>query len=871
MRPSVFALVLAVGALTWAGCGDQWKVCQSGTCQIGGTCYPAGVADPTNACQVCDPTTSATTWTPANGTKCDDGLFCTVNDTCMAGTCAGTARDCSDGIACDGDETCDETAGKCAHGTPTCVSGTVCDLATDHCDTACTGCVISGVCYGDGERNPLDPCQVCNVAQSATAFSNNDGATCDDGLFCTINDTCSGDVCSGTARDCRDGVSCNGDESCNEATDTCDPGTSTCNTDEVCNTLTDACVLTCTGCNIGGVCYGNGQLNPLNSCEVCDTTQSNTAFSNNDGATCDDGLFCTVSDTCSGGSCSGSPRSCDDGVSCNGTESCNEATDTCDRGTTTCNPDQLCNDQTDTCVPTCTGCIVAGVCYGNGQLDPINPCRVCDTAQSTTAFSDNDGATCDDGMFCTVNDTCSGGSCSGSSRSCDDGVSCDGTESCNETTDTCDRGTTTCGTDELCDLQSDTCVETCTGCVIGGVCFGAGQLDPNNSCRVCNPAMSTSAFSDNDGATCDDGLFCTVGDTCGGGTCTGSARDCSDGVACNGAEVCNEATDRCDSGTTTCGIDELCDTTSDTCVHTCDNGMVCGSSCVDTSDDPNNCGGCGNSPGVGDHVCTTSDGTPPSCVGGICGFYCPNNPIILSFTGAPQTITVATCMGSSIHVDVRGAQGGQQFGAGSGSGALGGRVQADLAVSPGDTLTLVVGGAGGNAGFATSGVGGFNGGADGGNDASIGDTQAGGGGGGASDIRLNGVGLANRVIVAGGGGGTASCAGGLIGAGAGGGLTGGSGGQPCFAGTPATGGTQIGGGIGGTYPGYCSAGNGTLGNGAGGCSPSGAGGAGGGLFGGGGGAWGGGAGGSSFTGAAATGVVHTQGFQSGNGQIIISW
>jgi hypothetical protein len=87
----------------------------------------------------------------------------------------------------------------------------------------------------------------------------------------------------------------------------------------------------------------------------------------------------------------------------------------------------------------------------------------------------------------------------------------------------------------------------------------------------------------------------------------------------------------------------------------------------------------------------------------------------------------------------------------------------------------------------------------------------------------------------------------------------------------ATGGTQAAGGLGGDFAGWCTAANGSLGGGAGGCSPSGGGGAGGGYYGGGGGAWSGGGGGSSFSAATATGVTLTQGFQTGNGQIIISW
>ncbi|MBZ0116429.1 MAG: hypothetical protein K8H88_05535, partial [Sandaracinaceae bacterium] len=254
--------------------------------------------------------------------------------------------------------------------------------------------------------------------------------------------------------------------------------------------------------------------------------------------------------------------------------------------------------------------------YGQGQLDPSNACRVCDTATSRTAFSPNDGARCDDGLFCTDNDTCAAGACAGAPRSCDDGVSCNGTESCNETAGRCDAGTTTCGADEVCDASADACVPSCTGCVIGGVCYGEGQLDPSNPCRVCRRATSATAFSANDGASCDDGLFCTVADTCSAGACSGSARDCSDGVACTGVESCDETADRCAAGTPTCASGRVCNAATDTCVLTCASGTVpCGSVCTSTNNDPSNCGGCGM-------VCPGGPGATAVCAAGACRLLC---------------------------------------------------------------------------------------------------------------------------------------------------------------------------------------------------------------------------------------------------------
>jgi hypothetical protein len=116
--------------------------------------------------------------------------------------------------------------------------------------------------------------------------------------------------------------------------------------------------------------------------------------------------------------------------------------------------------------------------------------------------------------------------------------------------------------------------------------------------------------------------------------------------------------------------------------------------------------------------------------------------ITFNFTGAVQTWTVPPCV-FTINVIVAGAKGG---GANGGSGA---RISAPINVTPGQILNIYCGGMGtqGNA------SGGWNGGGTGfaSNNGNI--NYASWGGGGASDIRIGGVALANRVIVGGGGGG----------------------------------------------------------------------------------------------------------------------
>lgn len=238
-----------------------------------------------------------------------------------------------------------------------------------------------------------------------------------------------------------------------------------------------------------------------------------------------------------------------------------------------------------------------------------------------------------------------------------------------------------------------------------------------------------------------------------------------------------------------------------------------------------------------------------------------------SYTGGMQTFTVPSGV-TSITVDVKGAKGGGGYPVMS-SGGLGGRVQGTLTVTPGQVLQIYVGGAGGNGTSTAGGAGGYNGGGQG---AVYSNNYSGGGGGGASDIRVSPYALANRVAIAGGGGGGAYnyATSEYDRGGPGGGTTGGTGygGNVQGGQGSGTGGTQAAGGTGGTYSGWCTATNGALGiGGAGGTCTNSGGGGGGGYYGGGGATWAGGGGGSSLL----SGGTHTQGFQSGNGEVVITY
>lgn len=248
----------------------------------------------------------------------------------------------------------------------------------------------------------------------------------------------------------------------------------------------------------------------------------------------------------------------------------------------------------------------------------------------------------------------------------------------------------------------------------------------------------------------------------------------------------------------------------------------------------------------------------------------PSHTQTFTYTGGEQKFKVPTDV-TSIKIVADGA---------AADTSKGGRTEATVAVTPGETLHVFVGGEGA---FST---GGFNGGA-------IGCHRSDGqswGGGGATDIRQGGDGLGNRIVIAGGGGGRGFN---KSHGGPGGGPTGGTGKGPPRGkhGQGGGGGTQTQGGAGGVggdargspgSPGALGVGGAGGGNsGSGSHMPNCGGGGGGGYYGGGGGgsgslndgSGGGGGGGSSYAESSAKDVQLLQDWRSdtGNGQITLTW
>src|SRR2546427_486447 len=195
--------------------------CGSDTVEPAGT----GCTDDDYPCttDVCNGSVSAPACThpnKANGTTCDDGLFCNGADSCSAGVCTHSGDPCAGGPECD--NSCNEAADNCHTAA---ANGTACRAAAGPCDVAATCTGTSGACPVDG---------FASASTSCTGASQ--GGVCD-------NDAA--DHCTGTGNACVDVFQ--------TASYTCRASAGQCDVAE-----------TCTGTS--GVCPADGFASSSTSC-----------------------------------------------------------------------------------------------------------------------------------------------------------------------------------------------------------------------------------------------------------------------------------------------------------------------------------------------------------------------------------------------------------------------------------------------------------------------------------------------------------------------------------------------------------------------------------------------------------------------------
>ena len=533
---------------------------------------------------------------------CDDNNPCSVNDLCDGGVCKGSPS-ADPSCACSGDDqclamatdacgitykcdvaksvcvpkvdsvvvcdtskdgvcqktACDPASGACVTlavaGTPTCDDGDACTASSACVGGACVGaktsdCSDNNPCTADG-CDPVTGCSHLAVT-----------AACDDGSLCTGGDACVGGACVGAKKSCDDKILC--------TFDSCDPKDGSCKHAPVSAACNDENPCTTDSCDAGLDCL----------------------HANADAATCDDGNVCTK-ESCKNGKCV-AVVVCD----CLGDADCNDAnpctSDSCLGGKCVAkNADGAACSPPDKCQKAGSGTCTGGACQSaevpidcSGLSDACNT-GTCDAATGKCqSVAKPAGSACDDGNGCTVADSCKGGKCApGAPVVCPIAADkpclapeCTATGAASHTCTAVAKAKGTpcsdglyCTGDDACDAGGG-CVGAPLNCPAVGVCF-VGVCDEKQQACATPPAGG--------GTACEDGLFCTVGDTCDGkGGCQGgAAKQCIAGPCAT--PVCDEPTDQCLSLPTP----ECCSTAGQ-----CDDGFAC------TADTCSAAGTCDHSP-----------------------------------------------------------------------------------------------------------------------------------------------------------------------------------------------------------------------------------------------------------------------------------
>ncbi len=283
--------LISIQALCLIGCSQSQAILDAGasgatagglaptSCTIGGLDYPPGAANPADGCQLCEPQISTIAWA---------SMSCPAYQVCFAGACVSASN-----TGCTIPDAGEYSAGATNPSNPcqSCVPGSSTTTWTDAADgAACAtgkscqsgscqfpGCTIDGGTYPDGGANPVDPCQSCQPASSATSWTNvADGTSCGPDSFCTQGACQPGCWLDG-------GFVPSGGLQTGNPCQVCLPSTSTdawlavtgfppdggCAQGQVCND--GACAA---GCFIDGGFRHPGTGDPLHSCRSCEPATS---------------------------------------------------------------------------------------------------------------------------------------------------------------------------------------------------------------------------------------------------------------------------------------------------------------------------------------------------------------------------------------------------------------------------------------------------------------------------------------------------------------------------------------------------------------------------------------------------------------------
>jgi hypothetical protein len=200
-------------------CGQgECTVCDDGECNAPKDCSEFDGPCTRGVCNDSDGACSASNVN--EGQTCFDNDPCTVSETCSAGKCAGSPRDCSNFSDQCSEGVCEKDTGLCTYGKPNassscddfnpCTTNESCDASGEcvaaanapagaACDdfNGCTGTLV--------EPDRCDGAGLCQRGGFVLA-----GTACADDNECTNPDTCNGSGrCTGPA--VREGEACEGD------------------------------------------------------------------------------------------------------------------------------------------------------------------------------------------------------------------------------------------------------------------------------------------------------------------------------------------------------------------------------------------------------------------------------------------------------------------------------------------------------------------------------------------------------------------------------------------------------------------------------------------------------------------------------------
>lgn len=390
--------------------------------------------------------------------------------------------------------------------------------------TSTTGTVSQAVCVIDGQQvppgvaDPANPCNICQPSATTTAYT-----PASDGKGCAPGKICSSGICFA-------------------------------------------------GCYVDGETQAAGSANPMDVCGVCEPDQSTTDYS-----PIADGTSCGAGKVCSSGACQtacfidgmtvaeGTPDPSDPCRICRPKVSVDAYSDADDGAA--CGAGKVC-----TAHACSAGCYIGGAFAAAGAADPNNPCRACDPAASTSAYSAVAGGTpCGTGKVCqagTCKDACF---ISGAVRAAD-------SANPNNPCQTCQPGVSTTAWTALADGSACGSGKICAGgtcqgeCFVNGTLYSSGAVDPANPCHLCLPGTTTTAWS-----SAADGTACGPGQVCGAGQCQASCF-INGAVVAAGAADPNNLCQTCQPAISTTAYTPSTSGTACAAGKVCSNG-VCAAGC----------------------------------------------------------------------------------------------------------------------------------------------------------------------------------------------------------------------------------------------------------------------------------------------------